>query len=155
MPGLHYVELREIAAEFAPPHDRRRVETNGALEILVSALKSLIPSGDLYIAGTFASHQPGPIDAPCVAVIPHDPTTLEVWTDAEEARFIGFESLYDVIVGGLGAEYVPVLHPLSGLLEVYYVPPEMAVEFAKWLGATTLSDGTEVIDARGVLEVEW
>lgn len=155
IPGRHYVEIEDLGREFAPRSDRRRVETFKALEILLSAAKELLPSGILLIGGTFVSRQPGPVDPPVVAVVPHDASALEAWTDAEEARFLGFQSLHDVIVGSLGPDYYPVLHPLSGALEAYYCGFDDAGYFADLIGTVTSSDGRDIVGARGVLEVEW
>jgi hypothetical protein len=154
VPGRHYVDFGDLAV-FAPPGDRRRVETFKGIQILLSAVKELLPSGDMFIAGTFVSRQPGPVDPPMIAVVPHDSSALEAWNDAEDARFTALQSLHDVIVGSLGPDYFPVMHPLSGLLEAYYCPPESAVEFVSFMGAVTTSDGEDIVGARGVVEVEW
>lgn len=155
LPGRHFVEMKALGKEFALKGDRRRTETFKALEILLSAAKELLPSGILLIGGTFVSRQPGPVDPPVVAVVPHDSSVLESWTDAEEARFVGFQSIYDVIVGSLGPDYIPVVHPLSGALEAYYCQLDDAGYFADLMGTVTSSDGRDTVGARGVLEVEW
>jgi len=156
LPGRHDVEWEDIGRSFVDASsDRHRGEIWGGLQLLLDAAKELLPSGFLMISGTFVSTQPGPCDRPTVAVVPHDSSALTVWSDAEEERFSGYLSLHDVIIGSLGPSYMPILHPLSGLLEVLYCDLSDAEQLAQWMGSVTLSDGTDKVGERGVLEVEW
>lgn len=157
-PGRYDFDFDDLDEEFVTGRgDVRRGEILAALDLLLSCVKELIPSGYLMISGTFVSNQPGPgpCDRPTIAVVPHDPSTLTTWTDAEDERFTGYLSLHDVIIGSLDAMLMPVLHPISGLLEVLYCDPSDAEIVAGMMGATTLADGTEIVGARGILEVEW
>lgn len=156
-PGRHDAELADIWQTFAPDRaEPTRWAIRLALEVLLNTVRELIPSGFLMISGTFVSTQPGPCDMPTVAVVPHDPTTLTAWTDVEEERFQQHLSRPDVIVGGPGEpEYLPVLHPISGALEVLYAEPDDADQLAQWVGSVLMTDGNEAPGARGVVEVEW
>ncbi len=155
-PGRYDVDADYIRATFVTGRgDTRREEIWSAFELLLIAVKELIPSGFLLVAGTFVSHQPGPCDTPSIAIVPHDPSTLTVWTDAEEDRFLRYQSIQDVLVGSLGGQYFEVLHPLSGLVEVIYCNPVDAADVALWMGAVTESTGAIMVGVRGVLEVEW
>lgn len=156
VPGRVDIELKELFVLFVEGReDDRRVETWAAINLLLDCVKQLIPSGFLMIGGTFVSNQPGPCDRPSIAVVPHDASTLTSWHDAEEERFTGYVSLHDVTIGSLSSAYVPVLHPLSGLLEVLYCDPSDAEQVAGMMGAVTLANGRDVLGVRGVLEVEW
>ncbi|UOE45585.1 DUF6932 family protein [Agromyces larvae] len=153
VPGRHFAELDEIQDEFGRAEDRARICR--ALRELLEALKPLIVSGTALISGTFVSRQPGPCEAPMVVVSPHDESTLESWTDAEELRFMHHESLEDVLVGSLGGSYLATLDPLGGAVQVYYSAPSDLDNWEQLIGAVTMSSGTDILGARGVVEVEW
>lgn len=154
--GRHPVEMEDIYAEFVVDTfewDRRT--TWMALEQLLKHAKELFPSGRLLIGGTFISRQGGPCEPPEVAIIPDEPSAMELWTDAEEARFQLCTSLHDVIVGSLGPDYFDVLHPFAGRIESYFVIPDDVDQVTMWMGTTTLHTGEDVPGHRGVVEVEW
>lgn len=156
LPGCHPVEMEDIYSEFvAFTQEWDRRSTWMALEQLLKHAKELFPSGRLLIGGTFVSHQPGRCDAPDVAIVPDEPTAMELWSDAEEARFQLCTSLHDVIVGSLGPDYFDVLRPFAGRIESFFVSPEDAEQVMMWMGAAILPSGAELPGHRGVVEVVW
>ncbi|MFC5500678.1 DUF6932 family protein [Lysinimonas soli] len=155
VPGRHEVEMDDIFEEFAPASDNRRVEIWKALEILRSVCNEYFEGGVLLLAGSFVSRAAGPVFLPTIAIVPENQSDLTNWSDAMEERFMGFLSLHDIIVGALGPTYVPVLHPLSGCIEVLYCEPQDADQLVLWMGTVTMSSGEDIVGARGVLEVAW
>lgn len=156
VPGRHFVEMEDIYREFVSftlDWDRRTIWLG--LQQLLEHAKQLFPSGRLLLAGTFVSKQAGPCDAVEVAIVPDEPSAVELWTDAEEHRFQLCSSLHDVIVGSLGADYFEVLHPFGGRIESYFVVPDDVEQMTMWMGGVTLPTGQEILGHRGVLEVEW
>ena len=155
LPGRHEVALDDVEDQFVNEGDARRVSIMGALRILVSACTEAWGGGLLLIAGDFVSRHPAPVSRPTIIVAPDNPSDANDWTDATAERITGFWSLHDVIVGSLGPDYIPVLHPLSGILEVLYCEPDDVEQVVQWVGTVTLADGSDVFGARGVLEVGW
>jgi hypothetical protein len=157
-PGRHFAEFDELRAEFVERiGGETRERIGAALHALLRVLKELIPSGSLFIAGGFVSRQPGDPEAPTNGIAPHDASAIESWTDAEEDRFMLHQSLHDVTVGAMGHAYVPVLHPLGGYLEVYYIGDgeSIIVELTAMMGAVVMSSGETTVGVRGVVELEW
>ncbi|GAA1785466.1 DUF6932 family protein [Agromyces lapidis] len=156
VPGCHPLEMEDIYAEFvAHTSEWDRRTTWMALEHLLKHSKELFPSGRLLIGGTFISRQVGPCEAPEVAVVPDEPSSMELWTDTEEARFQLCMSLHDVIVGSLGPDYFEVLHPFAGRIESFFVVPDDVDQVTTWMGTSTLLSGEDLPGHRGVVEVEW
>jgi hypothetical protein len=153
--GRHEVDLSDIKNDLVDGHHPDRQDIWHALNLLLSACKGLLEGGVLLIEGGIASTHPGPTFRPTVAIVPEDPSDLASWSDAEEARFLRFQSLHDVVVGSLGPDYFSVLHPISGLLEVLYCDPGDSDQLCEWMGTVTMSDGSAKVGARGVLEVAW
>lgn len=155
LPGRHEAALDDVERAFVPDTDARRVSIMRGIRVLVSECTGAWSGGVLLIAGDFVSRHPGPVSRPTVVIVPDVPGETEDWTLAQWERVRAQFSLADVIVGSLGPDYIPVVYAMSGLLDVLLAFPEDADAVAGLIGAVTMSDGSDVLGARGVLEVGW
>lgn len=155
LPGRHEASLDEVEATFVPNTDARRVSIMRGIRILISGCTEAWSGGVLLIAGDFVSRHHGPVSRPTVIVVPDEPGEADSWPESKWDRVRGYFSLHDVILGSLGPDYAPVLHSMSGLLEVELAYPEDADAVGAIIGAVTMSDGSDLLGARGVMEVGW
>lgn len=155
VPGRHEVALEEIEAAFVPADDARRVSILRGMRVLVSECAQAWGGGVLLIAGDFVSRHPGPVSRPTIVIVPDTPGDAEDWAESQWERVRAQFSLADVIVGSLGPDYVPVVYAMSGTLDVLFALPEDVDTITQLIGAVTMSDGSDVLGARGVLEVGW
>lgn len=155
LPGHHEVALDDIEEAFVPATDARRISIMRGLRILISECTHAWSGGVLLVAGDFVSRHPGPVSRPTVVIVPDEPGDAEDWSEAQWERVRSHFSIADVIVGSLGPDYIPVVYAMSGLLDVIFAFPDDVDAVTELIGTVTMSDGSDVLGSRGVLEVGW